>query len=111
MSGLLHGVRIAGDVQRMVMDNFVTVVLRRPVSGVDSFVTAFRTRIAMTATPTATRDARAVIGDAPAQYYTMPCYAYDVRPDDTVWAGNARYRVVGVDQLPGGGQALLQGIG
>ena len=109
--GLLHGVRLNLDVERMVRDNFTTVLIRRPSSGVDAQVASFRTRIAQATAAVASRDTRSIPGDAPSLYYVMPVPdATVLEMGDTVWAESARYRVVAVDSLPGGDQAILEGI-
>jgi len=110
-NGFLHGLRLARDVQHMVRDSFLTVVVLRPVSGSDERVACFQTRIAQATSAIALRDKRPLQGDAPDQHYVMPVPdASDVKNGDTVWAGDDRYRVIAVDGLPPGRQAILEGI-
>lgn len=110
-NGILWGVRIPHDVDTMVRDSYVTVSIVRVVAGSDANVAVFSTRIAQATSAIASRDKRPLPGDAPDLYFVMPIPdASDVKPGDSVWVGTTRYRVTSVDALPGGRQAMLEGI-
>ena len=95
----------------MINDIYITVQVRRSVSGVESYVTTFQTRLAGTTSAATGRDAQAVQGNAAERLFVAlaPKWA-DVQKDDELWNAGTRYRVIAVDKYPHKQQLLLQEI-
>jgi hypothetical protein len=74
-------------------------------------VAAFQTRIAIVSSAALGRDVQRVQGNAAHTFRVMNVPTeVTLRTDDEVWDGSARYRVVSLDIVPNGSQALLRAV-
>lgn len=99
--------------RQITRDHYRRIVVWRGQTGSEVRVVEFEGRIAPVSRGTSGRDVRRVQGDSsPQQYVVAVEAAWGIVKGDEMWAdadgGPQRYRVVAVDSLPHGQQAILE---
>lgn len=112
VSGLLTrpGLLDAGR-RTMVNDLYVFAAVWRTVDLVDVEVGGFQSRLAAVSLSEAGRDGQVVQGNAADRMFVTPAPKFaNIRKDDELWVGDARYRVVTVDAYAHDVQVLVKAI-